>query len=207
MTRRFMTATTILLTLAMGLGGLTLAAPAEKKAAKDSAAEMSPEMEAYMKLAIPGEHHKHLATTVGSWATTVKMWTEPGKPPTESTGTMESHWMLGGRFVESIYKGEFMDQPFEGRSFDGYDNGAGMYTSTWADTFGTMSVASTGSCEKQGKVRTMVGEFEDPLSGQSVKNRGVTTVIDADTYKYESYAIDAQGNEFKQMELIAKRRG
>ncbi len=187
--------------LALGLGAWSFA-DGKMEAAKE---QMPPGMEEFMKLAKPGEHHAHLAAGVGSWEITMQMWMEPGKPPTETTGTLESQWILGGRFVETVYKGEFMGEPFEGRGMDGYDNGAKHYTGIWADTLGTVTVMSTGHCEKNGKVRTVMGEMVDPM-GQTITNRGVTTVLNADTYKYESYIIDAAGNEMKQMELIAKRR-
>ena len=56
---------------------------------KKPAKEMDPQamMEMYQKLATPGEPHKLFATLAGSWTTTTKEWMEPGKPPTESTGT------------------------------------------------------------------------------------------------------------------------
>ena len=36
-------------------------------------------MEAWMKAATPGEHHKHLSKSVGSWTYEGKMWMQPGQ--------------------------------------------------------------------------------------------------------------------------------
>ena len=49
--------------------------------------DMQAMMETYKKLATPGEPHKQFASLAGSWTTKTKEWMEPGKPPTESTGT------------------------------------------------------------------------------------------------------------------------
>ena len=46
-------------------------------------------MEAYQKLAIPGEPHKMLARWEGSWDVRMKSWMEPDQPPMESKGTAE----------------------------------------------------------------------------------------------------------------------
>jgi hypothetical protein len=56
-------------------------------------------MEVWKKLATPGEPHKLFASLAGSWTTTAREWMEPGKPPTESTGTAEMKMLLDGRFL------------------------------------------------------------------------------------------------------------
>jgi len=168
-------------------------------------AKMQAEMEAYMKLAQPGDHHKHLGATVGTWETAAKVWPAPGTEPLEMIGTMTSRWILDGRFVESVYAGNFMGNDFQGMGIDGYDNLFHKYVGTWRDTMGTMTMVSEGSCEEEGKVRTMIGEIPDP-SGQMMKNRAVITVIDENTYKYESYMGLPDGSEFKNMELVATRK-
>ncbi len=80
--------------------------------AKDKKPEkqMDPQamMEVYQKLATPGEPHKLFATLAGSWTTTTKEWMEPGKPPTESTGTAEMKMLLDGRFLYQEYTSQMM---------------------------------------------------------------------------------------------------
>jgi hypothetical protein len=75
----------------------SVAVPADKKAEKP----MDPQamMEAYAKLAQRGEPHNLFASLAGSWTTKTKEWMEPGKPPTESTGSAEMKMLLGGRFL------------------------------------------------------------------------------------------------------------
>ena len=70
--------------------------------------------EAMMKAMTPGEEHKKLAQHGGDWTFTNKMWMAPGQPPMESGGTMHADVLLGGRYVEAIWKGSMMGMPFEG---------------------------------------------------------------------------------------------
>src|SRR4029077_17597223 len=83
-------------------------------------AKAKAEMDAYMKLAQPGEHHKRLGHLAGKWKTSGQMMT-PGQPTIEMSGTMEASWILGGRYLQELHTGSFMGQAFEGRSLDGYD--------------------------------------------------------------------------------------
>ncbi|THI87102.1 MAG: DUF1579 domain-containing protein [Nitrospira sp. CG24A] len=79
-------------------------------------------MEVWKKMATPGEPHKLFAGLAGSWTTTTKEWMEPGKPPTESTGTAEMKMLLDGRFLYQEYNAQMMGQPFSGVGIDAYDN-------------------------------------------------------------------------------------
>lgn len=188
--------------------GLALAVPAANLAQEGAEEGMSQEemMQAMMKLAEPGEHHKHLAMMEGDWTYELKSWT-PGVPePTESTGTVSSKWILGGRFLWSEWKGEYLGVPFQGIATDGYDKVNEQYTGTWMDSMSTGVATFSGDCEDSGKVRTMHGEFTEPMSGQKIKSKGVTTILGDGSYKYESFMVMPDGSEFKNMEIVAKRK-
>ena len=106
---------------------------------KDGEKQMDPQamMEMYKKLATPGEPHKLFVSLAGSWTTKSKEWMEPGKPPTESTGTAEMKMLLDGRFLYQEYTGQMMGQPFSGIGIDAYDNITKKYVTAWMDTMGT----------------------------------------------------------------------
>ena len=91
-------------------------------------------MELWKKLATPGEPHKLFASLAGSWTTQTKEWMEPGKPPTESTGTAEMKMLLDGRFLYQEYNAQMMGQPFSGIGIDAYDNMSKKYVTAWMDT-------------------------------------------------------------------------
>lgn len=182
--------------------------PAASPASADAQAKAKAqaEMDAYMKLAQPGEHHKSLGNLAGKWKSTGKTWMAPGQPPLEMTGTTEATWLLGGRYLQQVHTSSFMGQPFEGRSLDGYDNFAHEFFSTWIDTMGTGVMVFHGSCDEPCKVLTETAEAPDPLSGKVMKSKMVTTFIDPDTYRSEMYMVGKDGQEFKVMDLLAKRQ-
>ncbi len=88
----------------LALTGFCVVLMASVAIAKDKKTEkpMDPQamMEVYAKLAQPGEPHKLFASLAGSWTTKTKEWMEPGKPPTESTGSAEMKMLLDGRFLQ-----------------------------------------------------------------------------------------------------------
>lgn len=164
-------------------------------------------MEAWMKAATPGEHHKHLARGAGKWATTQKMWMAPGQPPQETTGTMEGEMILGGRYLHTVYKASMMGQPFEGQAFEAYDNVTQELISTWIDTMGTGMLISRGKCDDPAcKTMTVSGTMADPMGGPPVTMKQVTTWIDNDNFKFEIWGNDPQGGNMKMMEMMAKRQ-
>jgi hypothetical protein len=177
-------------------------------AATPQASAKKAQLDAYMKLAQPGEHHKRLDSFVGKWKVSGKTWFEPGKPAgTDFAGSMESTWLLGGRFLQSVHKSEFYGMPFEGRALDGYDNATNEYFSTWIDTMGTGVMVFRGKCDDPCKVLTETAEGFDPMAGKVMKTREVTTFIDPDTYRFEMYMVAAapDGKDVKVMELTGKR--
>lgn len=168
--------------------------------------EMDPAMKAWLKYATPGEHHKHLETLVGTWDAKTKFWLAPGAPVQESTGKAKHSAVLGGRFVQVTYESEFMAQPFSGIGYIGYDNYKQKYVDVWMDTMGTLMMTSQGACDGTGKVITMRGEYEDPLSGKTKAMRSVYRFVDPNQYILEMYDKGPDGTEFKAMEIVHTRR-
>jgi hypothetical protein len=149
----------------------------------------------------PGEHHQHLKVLIGNWDYTMRIWNSPDAEPIEMTGTSVARWILGGRFVETYYRGKFQGRPFEGRSIDGYDNLKKKYNNIWQD-----NLIFEGDCSEDGKTRTMSYKFDDAASGETLTNENVTTVVDETTNRSESFIKAPSGVSFKNMELITKRR-
>ncbi|MFZ1556339.1 MAG: DUF1579 family protein, partial [Nitrospira sp.] len=113
---RYITVTLVALALVMTA---SLGEAKEKKHDK----QMDPQamMELWQKLAQPGEPHKAFAGLAGTWTTTTKEWMEPGKPPTEASGTADMKMLLGGRFLYQEFNSQMMGQPFSGIGIDAYD--------------------------------------------------------------------------------------
>lgn len=156
------------------------------------------------ELATPGEHHRHLARLVGTWQATGTYWLPSGEQET-AAGTIENTWILGGLFLESRLTGELLGDTYEGRALEGYDYVTEQYMSSYVDTLGSFILNFTGTCEDDGRRRIMTAAFIDPVWGRRMISRSVLTVIDADTYRYESFLQHEDGREFPQMEFVARR--
>lgn len=171
-----------------------------------SPAQAQDDMEAWMKLASPGENHKLLGNMVGDWTYSIKSWMAPDQPPMESTGTMHAEWILGGRYVSSVWKGAFMDMEFEGHGLDGYDNISKQYVSSWVDNMGTGIMQSAGTCDQAKNACTLMGTTMDPETGKEMKVKSVSEMKDKNTFHLEMYGIAPDGKEMKMMELTGTRK-
>ncbi len=64
----------------------------------------------------PGAMHKLLAEVVGNWNGEIITWMGPGMPASEpSKLSAEMKMILDGKYLESVYKGNMMGMPFEGK--------------------------------------------------------------------------------------------
>jgi hypothetical protein len=196
---------------ALSLGSLTaLADDKPKAAAKPAAPAGAPSQDEMMKAwaaaATPGEAHKKLEPFVGSFTVATKMWMDPAKPPDASSGTAESKWVLGGRYVEERVEGTAMGQPFSGIGYTGYDNYKKKYVGTWMDSMGTMIMNSSGTADASGKTFTSWSTIDDVITKKAVKVKGVATVVDADHHTYEMWSTGPDGKLFKSLEVQYSRK-
>jgi hypothetical protein len=174
---------------------------------KKPAKEMDPQamMEVWKKLAMPGEPHKLFASLAGSWATTTKEWMEPGKPPTESTGTAEMKMLLDGRFLYQEYNAQMMGQPFSGIGIDAYDNMTKKYVTAWIDTMGTGIFMMEGTASADGKTITLKGSHPEPGGGK-MTHRAVWKIVDNNTQTFDMYGAHHGGKEMKVLEISYARK-
>lgn len=176
---------------------------AEKKADKKMDHEAM--MEMWKQMAQPGEPHKRLASLAGSWTTTTKEWMEPGKPPTESTGTAEIKTLLGGRFIQQEFNGEMMGQSFKGIGIDGYDNMTKKYVTVWMDSMGTGMFFMDGTASSDGKTITLKGSHPEPGGGK-MTHRAVWKLLDDNKTTFEMYGAHQDQKETKMMEIVYTRK-
>ena len=175
----------------------------DKKQAKQM--DQQAMMEVYQKLATPSEPHKLFATLAGSWTTTTKEWMEPGKPPTESTGTAEMKMLLDGRFLYQEFTGSMMGQPFSGVGIDAYDNMTKKYMTAWMDTMGTGIFMMEGTASADGKTITLKGSHPEPGGGR-MTHRAVWKIADGNTQTFDMYGTHHGGKEMKVLEITYSRK-
>ncbi|HSB46243.1 MAG TPA: DUF1579 domain-containing protein [Nitrospira sp.] len=162
-------------------------------------------MELWKKLATPGEPHKLFASLTGSWTTQTKEWMEPGKPPTESTGTAEMKMLLDGRFLYQEYNAQMMGQPFSGIGIDAYDNMSKKYVTAWMDTMGTGIFVMEGTASADGKTITLKGSHPEPGGGK-MTHRAVWKIVDSNTQTFDMYGAHHGGKEMKMLEISYTRK-
>ncbi|MBI4718462.1 MAG: DUF1579 domain-containing protein [Planctomycetes bacterium] len=166
---------------------------------------MPPGMEEAMKRMAPGESHAIFKQFEGKWKTVSKFWMEPTSQPEVSEGTAERKLMWEGRFVQSNYKGMMGDQPFEGLETLGYDNMKKKYVSTWMDSTCCSIMLSYGTYDPSSKSFTFSGEYDNPMTGQTVKSRNVIKLTSPDSHSFEMYDTPPGGKEYKSLEVTYTR--
>jgi len=189
------------------IAALAIGADEKSKSAKPAAGQMDEKamMEAMAEYSTPGREHKALEQFVGTWDADVKMWMAPGAPPQESTGTAENKMALGGRFLEQHYEGTFMNQPFTGMGYTGYDLYKKQYIGTWMDSMGTSIMNSTGTADASGTM-TFTGKMDDPVAKKTQPFKETMKVVDNDHHVFEMWSPGPDGKMFKMMEISYTRK-
>lgn len=185
----------------------TAVAPADSAAALSTAVAEAPQMDsatvakAWENYMTPGDMHKWLATMDGKWEGESVSWPAPDAPPTPASKVKsENKMVLGGRYQESLYQGDMMGMPFEGRSFMAYDNVKKVFINTWIDNMGTGIMVLQGPYDETSKSITLSGKMTDPATGKDMEIRQVLTNPDNKTSVMVMYC--KQGDrEYKNMEI------
>ncbi len=160
----------------------------------------------WIKNTVPGEGHKIFKDLVGTWKHTSKFWMDANAKPEESKGTSTSKLIMGGRFLQTDYKGTAMGKPFTGMGLLGFDSIKGEYQSTWVDSMSTALMTSTGTYDAATKTLTENGSSSCPMTGEKNKAfRGEWKFQDKNNYTYAMYANGTDGKEFKNLEIAYKR--
>lgn len=165
-------------------------------------------MKKWMDAATPGENHKALEHFVGKWDLATKMWMEgPGKPPTETKGTSEIKWILGGRYTLEEMKGQIMGMPHNGMGITGYDNFKKQYVGFWIDNTSTAMYNTLGEFDASKKVITSLGKMDEPMTGEKDKLvKYVIQIVDKDKHVFSIYDLVGTANEFKVVEITYTRK-
>ena len=191
------------------IGG-TLVAGLALASDKSASQKLDPKMEEMMKKAEaagrPGAAHKALEPLVGDWNAEVKNWMAPDAPPAVTRATAKSAWDLKGRFVREEFSGEFMGKPFHGLSFTGYDNTKQKYNSVWIDDMNTYMFTSEGQATDSGKVITLEGKYDCPVTGEKDKaSKLIYRIISRDKHVFEMHD-PSKGDKSKTMEITYTRK-
>jgi len=165
-------------------------------------------MKAMIDYGTPGEMHKMLAASNGTWKADMTMWEYAGAAPQKMTGAAVNSMVLGGRYQSSKHTGTMMGMPFEGQSITGYDNAKKKFVSSWIDNWGTGIMLMEGDYDAATKTLTMAGTMPDICRpGKQCSMKEVFTMVDDNTQKMEMYGPDPKtGKEFKTLEITLTKK-
>jgi hypothetical protein len=175
-------------------------AAADKTAADAAKAQQDAMMAEMAKYAAPGPmHNDFMKPLVGKWKTV--QTTYMGPQPTVSEGTCTRTMVMGDRFLESKYTGNFAGAPFEGLELLGFDTRKNSFNSVWVDNMGTsMAYSSASSYDAATKTLTIESSFDDPMTGKAVPYKMVTHIVDANTTLFTMVG-KREGKDVTEMEI------
>ncbi|MEN0019355.1 MAG: DUF1579 family protein, partial [Planctomycetota bacterium] len=129
-------------------------------------AAMEAAMAKWIESAQPGVAHDWLAAFAGDWDITMTLMMSPTGQPTVTKGTATSEVIMDGRYVRDQLNYEMMQMPVTGMGITGYNNIRKQFQTTWLDNLGTGMMTMTGNLDREGKILTMVGEMDEPMTGE-----------------------------------------
>jgi hypothetical protein len=154
----------------------------------------------------PTEVHKMLAQSDGDWTGDVTHWMTPKSEPMQSKCTATNKMIMGGRYQQSDFKGEFMGMPFEGMNLLAFDNAKKVFISNWVDNMGTGMMTMEGTWDEKTKTITFTGKMVDPMTGKDCDVKETFTIVDDNTQVMTMYAPNPDGKGmFKTMQIKFKR--
>jgi hypothetical protein len=185
----------------------TTASAEEPKEKAWVAVDSATEMKAWMEYATPGEIHKELAKSAGTWTGESTMWMSEGAPAMKSTTTSTAKMVMDGRYQVTNFKGDMMGMSFEGMGVMGYDNYKKKIVSTWFDNMGTGFMQMEGPYDPASKKMTLTGKFTNPANGIDCEMKEVYTIIDDNNHLMEMWGPDSKtGKQYKTMEIKFTRK-
>jgi hypothetical protein len=186
------------------------AAPVSPQADPADPRAMQEAMERWMKTTRPGERHKFLEHLAGEWDTTTRVFMMPGTPPAETKGHASLKMIHGGRFLQEdstgVMKlpsadGTMKDVPMTGLGLTGFDQARQLFTLVWTNNLSTATLTARGSLDREGKILTMFGEMDEPMTGEVGKTvRYTTRIISPDRHILEVHEV-LYGEPFKVFEV------
>jgi hypothetical protein len=184
------------------LGVAVCAAPAAAQEKKDQPPTGAAQA---MPLPKPGPEQDLLKKDVGAWDAVVESWMGPGQAAPPSKGVSTSTLGMGGLWLVTDFKSDFMGMPFIGHGVMGYDSTKKKYVGTWVDSMSFGLGLSEGTYDAATK--TLNETMEGPDAGGKMMTMRMATVWkDADTKVWSMYAPGPDGKEFQMMRITYTRK-
>jgi len=157
-------------------------------------------MKAWTDYMTPGDMHKWMAKSNGTWNGDVKTYMDPDKPMMSKT-TANFKMIFNGLYQVSEFKGTMMGKPFEGQGLLAYDNAKQEFVDTWVDNMGSGVVVMRGEYDPATKTLHLNGTQTDPMTKKDTTIRQDILFVDNNTQTLTLYGPDPTGKEMKMMEI------
>lgn len=166
------------------------------------------DMQAYMAAGMPGDMHKWLAQSVGTWQAKNKMWMSPDAPPMENESVATTRMAMDGRYAITEMNGEMPGMgKFMGMGIMGYDNVSKKFVGSWIDNHSSGIMQGTGTLSADKKTMNWDYTFNCPITNKPTVMREVDHFPDNNTMIMEMFGKDPHtGVEYKMMRMEAKRK-
>lgn len=170
----------------------------DQKDEKDAAAEAA----ALEEAAKPGKEHQQLQRLVGSWKTKTTSYFPDPENPEVTEGSAKFTSLLGGRFVQQRFKGEFGGMKFNGIGISGFDNVKQKYVGVWLDDMGTGIMHTEGTYDPKTHTLSETGKFTTP--GGEMQGKMVSQYHDPNSFTFTMSMVSPDG-EVKLFEIAYTR--
>lgn len=157
-------------------------------------------MKAWTDYMTPGEMHKWMAQSSGTWTGDINTYMDPASP-TKSKASATVKMMYNGLYQVSDYTGNMMGQPFEGHGILAYDNAKQQFVNTWIDNMGSGVVYMTGQYDPKTKTLHLKGTQSDPMTKKDAFIRQEVHFLNDNTQMMTMYGPGADGKEMKMMDI------
>jgi hypothetical protein len=161
-------------------------------------------MKAWMDFMTPGDMHKWMAKSDGTWSGDVNSYMDPTNPM-KSKATVTSKMIYNGLYQVSDYKGNMMGQPFEGHGILAYDNAKKHFVNTWIDNMGSGIIVMTGQYDAKSNTLKLKGTQTDPITGKDANIRQEVQFLNDDTQVFTMWGPGMDGKEMKMMDMKLTR--
>lgn len=150
------------------------------------------------------ENHKVFEQFVGQWDAKVTIFQNGAN---ESFNGIQTNTLgLGGRFLNTAFRGQVGGGDFAGTGTMGYNNITKQYESSWVDSMSTwITFENNGTYDSSTKTLTLKGQTTDPQTNQKRTTRTVYTVNSPTQYTFTTFET-ANNTETKTMEIVYTRK-
>jgi len=161
---------------------------------------------------IPDNRHMDfLAWEEGDWDARIAMTDPAGGPDQLFTAEQEDRfggcglWLITDLRMVSAKAG-VEPPPYQGHGVLGYDPAREKLVGVWVDSRTNWLAAAEGQVDPDGKRLVLDVEGRNPMSGEPMALRYVTTRIDEDTRRLEVFVPMGDGGQFKVATIDYTRR-